>query len=111
MSAERLGSPYNLLDDLIVGALVEARSCERFLSLAHGLDRGLVEVGDAAELSGFYAALARSESGHATLFLDLAAAHFPAELVDRELHRRLALEERVLAEIPLSPRMHGGNGD
>jgi len=109
VSADRLGSPYNLLDDLVVGALVEARSCERFVSLAHGLERGLVDVSDGKDLGAFYGNLARSESGHATLFLDLARLYFPTELVDRELERRLDLEARVLDSIAMTPRMHGGN--
>lgn len=119
LSRERLGHEFALLDDLLVCALVEARSCERFVTLAEGLreregrpgvDAGAADVLQDRDLALFYATLARSESGHAGLFVDLARRHFPSVLVDRELERRASLEARVLAEIPLTPRMHGGNG-
>jgi tRNA-(ms[2]io[6]A)-hydroxylase len=106
---ERLGERFALLDDLLVCALVEARSCERFVALAQGLG-ARADVPGGRELQELYEGLARSESGHATLFVDLARTYFEPDLVDRELDRRSRLEARVLDEIPITPRMHGGNG-
>ncbi|MFT3904918.1 MAG: tRNA-(ms[2]io[6]A)-hydroxylase [Steroidobacteraceae bacterium] len=56
--------PQRKCDLLLVGALIEARSCERFERLAPLLP---------APLSGFYADLARSEARHHELYLRLAA--------------------------------------
>ena len=112
LSAHRLGGEHALLDDLLVAALVEARSCERFVALAHGLraGRGAEDWEGREALASLYARLARSESGHARLFLDLSRRYFGPSLVGRELERRLDLEAAVLAELPPTPRMHGGMG-
>lgn len=101
LGAERLGGRFALLDDLLVAALIEARSCERFVVLSRAIDD--------PELARFYARLARSESGHARLFLDLAAGLFDPDQVGRELDRRARIEARVLEELVATPRMHGGH--
>jgi tRNA-(ms[2]io[6]A)-hydroxylase len=102
----RLGGEFALLDDLILAAIVEARSCERFVVLSRAL---LADGAPApAELGALYGRLARSESGHARLFLDLARQFFDPARVEPELARRVALEEQVLTVLPASPRMHGG---
>ena len=51
------------MDTLLVGAIIEARSCERFAALAPELDD---------ELADFYASLLKSESRHFTDYLKLA---------------------------------------
>ncbi|MBT8045901.1 MAG: tRNA isopentenyl-2-thiomethyl-A-37 hydroxylase MiaE, partial [Pontiella sp.] len=51
----RKKEPGNLVDTLIVGAYIEARSCERFASLAPHVDE---------ELSAFYGSLLKSEARH-----------------------------------------------
>lgn len=100
----RTDAQAGLLDALLTCALVEARSCERFQSLVRALqDRD-------PELSQLYDSLARSESGHAHLFVELAELYFDPQQVQQELASRTAHEARVLGEIPVSPRMHGGNG-
>jgi tRNA-(ms[2]io[6]A)-hydroxylase len=67
----RTHEPARLVDTLIAGAFIEARSCERFARLAPHLD---------AELAHFYRSLLRSESRH---FRDyLAAAHKAADGAD-----------------------------
>ncbi len=55
--------PQILIDKLICGAYIEARSCERFAALA-----GLVD----AELASFYQSLLRSEARHFSDYLQLA---------------------------------------
>ena len=70
----RHGEPDRLVDSMIVGAFVEARSCERFEKIAPHLD---------AELSRFYTFLLRSEARHFEYYLDLAKAYSPVSIDDR----------------------------
>ena len=69
----RTFEPARLLDTLIVSAIVEARSCERFASLAPFLED---------DLSRFYSELLKSEERHFRVYLDLAetiSEDFPLE--------------------------------
>jgi tRNA-(ms[2]io[6]A)-hydroxylase len=59
----RTYEPARLVDTLIVGAYIEARSCERFSKLAPNLDE---------DLKKFYLSLLRSESRHFQDYLHLA---------------------------------------
>ena len=59
----RTQEPSRLIDLLVVSAIVEARSCERFDKLTSVVDQ---------ELSEFYASLLRSESRHFRVYLNLA---------------------------------------
>ena len=59
----RRSEPGRLIDTLIVGALIEARSCERFAKLAPHLDEQLGE---------FYSSLLQSEARHFADYLKLA---------------------------------------
>jgi tRNA-(ms[2]io[6]A)-hydroxylase len=91
--------PHRLLDLLLCGALIEARSCERFVGLAPRLSTPLGE---------FYGGLAHSESRHQSLYLRLA------EQRAGELDWRARLDElaSVEAELATSPdpefRFHSG---
>jgi tRNA-(ms[2]io[6]A)-hydroxylase len=78
----RTYEPQRLLDLLLCGALIEARSCERF--------EGLVPVLQDS-VSAFYAGLAQSEARHRSLYLRLAEQRNG----DEDWHARL----RVLAEV------------
>ncbi|MFL6548354.1 MAG: tRNA isopentenyl-2-thiomethyl-A-37 hydroxylase MiaE, partial [Povalibacter sp.] len=60
--AVRSREPYRLLDLLLCGALIEARSCERFQGVAPRLQDPLAK---------FYAGLAESEARHQQLYLRL----------------------------------------
>ncbi|RMG07837.1 MAG: tRNA-(ms[2]io[6]A)-hydroxylase [Planctomycetota bacterium] len=87
-----------LTDLLLVSALIEARSHERLDLLARGLaDR---------ELADFYAGLARAESGHARLFVDLAKEYADPAAVDARLAELAAAEADLLARLPIAPRIH-----
>ncbi|MGD9342237.1 MAG: tRNA-(ms[2]io[6]A)-hydroxylase [Chromatiales bacterium] len=55
--------PHRLVDRLVVGAYIEARSCERFARIAPMLD---------SQLNAFYTGLLNSESRHFMLYLDFA---------------------------------------
>ena len=59
----RSHEPVMLIDKLICGAYIEARSCERFAALAPWLDD---------DLQKFYLSLLRSEARHYQDYLDLA---------------------------------------
>lgn len=88
-----------LLDRLLVSALVEARSCERFKLLAEGLKD--------ASLRAFYKDLMASEARHFRLFVRLAEERFG----EHEARVRLAtLAEReadLARSLPLGPTVHG----
>ncbi|MEM9188915.1 MAG: tRNA isopentenyl-2-thiomethyl-A-37 hydroxylase MiaE [Myxococcota bacterium] len=88
-----------LLDRLMVAALIEARSCERFKLLAEHLDD--------EPLSTFYADLMASEAKHYRLFRDLGCQAF-GEAAVRDRFQKLAdLEAEIASELPLGPTVHG----
>jgi tRNA-(ms[2]io[6]A)-hydroxylase len=88
-----------LLDRLLVSALVEARSCERFKLLAERLKD--------ASLRTFYKDLMASEARHFRLFARLADERF-GELDARARLATLAEREADLAgSLPLGPTVHG----
>ncbi len=66
----RRDEPGRLLDLLVCGALIEARSCERFIGLAPRLDE---------PLRSFYHGLSASEARHHSLYLRLAEQRYPQE--------------------------------
>lgn len=93
--------PQRKLDLLLAGALIEARSCERFDVVAPLLQE---------PLGGFYAALAESERRHAGLYLELAAQ--AAAACNADVHARLdglaAFEARLVLEPDPQFRFHSG---
>ena len=98
----RKGEPVEIVDRLLVSALIEVRSCERFAVLA-------AASGD-AELSAFYGALHSSELGHYKMFLKLAHKIGPEAAVEARWQQMLASEARILAEQAPGPRIHSGPG-
>ena len=95
----RSAEPGRLVDTLLVGAIIEARSCERFAALAPELDQ---------ELRDFYLSLLKSESRHFMDYLKLARDISSEEEVDERLAVFLELE-RDLIESPDSEfRFHSG---
>lgn len=96
--------PRRKLDLLLCGALIEARSCERFERLSPHLPE---------PLASFYADLARSERRHGDLYLDLArAAAAAANIANAELDARLAALAVAEARLATDPdpvfRFHSG---
>ncbi|MCD8528974.1 MAG: tRNA-(ms[2]io[6]A)-hydroxylase [Chitinophagales bacterium] len=90
---------YQIVERLLVAALIEARSCERFRLLS-------TEIND-AELRTFYKNLMVSEAGHFRLFLDLATNILPKEIVMKRWEEYLDYEAEVLKEIELrGDRVH-----
>jgi tRNA-(ms[2]io[6]A)-hydroxylase len=97
--AVRTKEPGRLIDLLICGALIEARSCERFEGLAPRLP---------APLGAFYAGLAHSEARHRELYLRLV----DQRAARAEWTERLRSLGEVEAELVTTPdgmyRFHSG---
>ena len=93
----RTHEPARLTDMLLVGAVVEARSCERFL--------GLVEVLP-DPLARFYARLCESEARHFTQYLTLAERS-GADLSER-VDAILTLEKELVSSPDAAFRFHSG---
>src|SRR3954454_10343380 len=72
--------PEELVDRLMISALIEARSCERFRLLADWCDEHANQVND-AELAKVYRTLWASEHGHYRTFIDLAEEILPEKQV------------------------------
>jgi len=93
------GSEDKLLNKLMICALIEARSCERFRLLSENLEDEL--------LKKFYYKFMVSEAGHYRLFIDLAETYFSAEKVRECWRKWLKNEENILAQLsPRGDRMH-----
>jgi tRNA 2-(methylsulfanyl)-N6-isopentenyladenosine37 hydroxylase len=90
----------DLADRLLVSALIEARSCERFERLAQATED--------PELSKFYGGLLISENGHFRLFLDMAKKVLPAKDVESRWDRLLDEEAAIIQNQPSGPRIHSG---
>jgi len=95
----RSHEPARLVDTLLVGAIIEARSCERFAMLAPELD---------AELGGFYTSLLKSESRHFRDYLDLAATLGSQDEVARRLPIFLQRERELIEAPDQEFRFHSG---
>jgi len=92
--------PEELLDRLLISALIEARSCERFALLA--------EACDDRELAKLYRGLWASEHGHYLSFLELGTGVAGAEQVERRWAQMLDAEARIIRAQAPGPRMHSG---
>jgi tRNA-(ms[2]io[6]A)-hydroxylase len=89
------GSP--LVDRLLVGALIEARSCERFKLLIQALDGA--PRADRDRLQDFYRELLASEAGHYRTFVDLALEAAAPIHDEVEVMARLGALARLEEEI------------
>jgi len=88
-----------LLHKLMICALIEARSCERFRLLSESLEE--------EELRKFYYRFMVSEAGHYRLFIELAEQYYPVGQVRAAWQQWLKIEEQVLALLtPRGDRMH-----
>lgn len=94
----RKQEPDRLVDILIVGALIEARSCERFAALAPHVD---------PELGGFYLSLLKSEARHFEDYLSLAAAAAP-EPIEGRVAEFARLEQQLIEQPDTEFRFHSG---
>ncbi len=96
---KRTYEPAAMIDVLIIGAFIEARSCERFAALANIIDD--------ERLTKYYRYLLKSESRHYEDYLALADS-----LSDTPVDERVAFFRQVEAELITSPdtelRFHSG---
>ena len=99
--AVREDEPYKLLDMLLVGALIEARSCERFAVLAPHLPE---------RLGKFYNGLLASEARHFEHYIVFAKSE--CGVGEEEIEARLAELKAIEASLISSPdaqfRFHSG---
>ncbi|EOV0920922.1 tRNA isopentenyl-2-thiomethyl-A-37 hydroxylase MiaE [Vibrio parahaemolyticus] len=94
----RTFEPAALIDKLIIGAFIEARSCERFAKLAPFLDEPIQK---------FYISLLRSEARHYQDYLELAE-----QISDEDISERIEYFANVEADLITSDdqefRFHSG---
>jgi tRNA-(ms[2]io[6]A)-hydroxylase len=88
-----------LLHKLMICALIEARSCERFRLLSENLEE--------EALRSFYYKFMISEAGHYRLFIDLSEQYYPVGKVRAAWQQWLKIEEHILQLLtPRGDRMH-----
>ncbi len=92
--------PHELADRLLVSALIEARSCERFALLAG--------ASEDPELSEFYRGLYNSELGHYKVFLHLSGMVMVPVALEQRWQALLCSEATIIEVQSPGPRMHSG---
>jgi tRNA-(ms[2]io[6]A)-hydroxylase len=93
------GRQQQLIDNLLMAALIEARSCERFKWLSE-------QIPD-PELAAFYRELMESEAGHYTMFITLAREIAPRSQVDLRWKEILDFEAIVIDSLGNKQAIHG----
>ena len=88
------------IDRLLISALIEARSCERFDLLGRCCDD--------AQLGKLYRGLWASEHGHYKVFLDLARQMPGEEDIEHRWQTMLEAEAKIIQTQPPGPGMHSG---
>lgn len=94
----RKQEPQQLVDILIAGAFIEARSCERFHKLAFHVDEALAK---------FYRSLLLSEGRHFTDYLNLAETIAQADISDR-IAVFASVDQQAIATADKQFRFHSG---
>ena len=88
-----------LMEKLLINALIEARSCERFKLLSE-------QIPD-ADLAAFYRELMASEAGHYRVLLDLANEYMPPATVKKRWNELLEQEADIIASLEIrDDRIH-----
>lgn len=88
-----------LMEKLLINALIEARSCERFKLLWKNLED--------KELKQFYHDLMVSEAGHYKNFLELAKFYVPEDVVNKRWKELLEIEADIIKNLEMrADRMH-----
>ena len=95
----RKDDPGRLVDVLIVGAFIEARSCERFAKIAPHLD---------SELKAFYQSLLKSEARHYQDYLALATKASGNESIDQRIAVLRSCEQQLIQDPDVEFRFHSG---
>lgn len=88
-----------LVERLLLNALIEARSCERFKLLSQNIADD--------ELKAFYYELMVSEAGHYKNFISLAKSYMPEEYVTKRWKEFLIEEAKIINSLKVrGDRMH-----
>ncbi|MBA1191497.1 tRNA-(ms[2]io[6]A)-hydroxylase [Pseudomonas entomophila] len=95
----RAHEPAKLVDTLVVGAFIEARSCERFAALVPHLDD---------ELGTFYHGLLKSEARHYEGYLKLAHQYGEADDIAKVVKRVREAEAELIMTPDTELRFHSG---
>ncbi|MBF8757730.1 MULTISPECIES: tRNA-(ms[2]io[6]A)-hydroxylase [Pseudomonas] len=95
----RAHEPVKLVDTLVVGAFIEARSCERFAALVPHLDE---------ELGTFYHGLLKSEARHYQGYLKLAHQYGDAAQIARVVEQVREAEVELICSPDQELRFHSG---
>jgi tRNA-(ms[2]io[6]A)-hydroxylase len=95
----RAHEPVKLVDTLVVGAFIEARSCERFAALVPHLDE---------ELGKFYHGLLKSEARHYQGYLKLAHQYGDADDIARVVEQVREAEVQLITSPDQEMRFHSG---
>jgi tRNA-(ms[2]io[6]A)-hydroxylase len=90
--------PMRAVDRLLIAALIEARSCERFGLLRDHLPD--------AELAAFFGGLFESEARHHSTYVRLAKLFAPEARVTARLAELARAEAEIVADGEMAPRMH-----
>ncbi len=88
-----------LIDRLLFGAMIEARSCERFKILSENINDD--------DLKLFYRELMISEAGHYTTFLNFARKYGNKEKVDLRWKEWIAFENELIQNYGKKETVHG----
>ena len=88
-----------LIQRLLIAALIEARSCERFKVFSENMED--------EELAKFYKDLMISEANHYTIFLGFAREYQDREIVDKKWNALLEFEAEMMRNRGNSAKIHG----
>lgn len=88
-----------LIQRLLVAALIEARSCERFKVFSENIED--------PELAKFYRDLMISEANHYTVFLGFARQYQDRSIVDEKWKNLLAFEAKMMRTRGTAAKVHG----
>ncbi|WNW02492.1 tRNA-(ms[2]io[6]A)-hydroxylase [Tenacibaculum sp. HL-MS23] len=88
-----------LVQRLLIAALIEARSCERFKVFSENMED--------EELAKFYKELMISEANHYTVFLGFARKYQDRKIVDEKWETLVAFEAEMMRNRGNSAKIHG----
>jgi len=88
-----------LIQRLLIAALIEARSCERFKVFSENMED--------QELSKFYKDLMISEANHYTVFLGFAREYEDRDIVDKLWNSLLVFEAEMMRNRGTEAKVHG----
>ena len=101
MKYVKKGGNYEMVlaERLLIAAMIEARSCERFRVLSENLKDG--------KLAEFYRELMASEARHYTMFLKLAKKYCISVDVEKKWQELLTFEAEIMRNYGKSEMIHG----